>query len=299
MPTNVSATAVSSSRIDVSWSASSDNVGVTGYRVTRNGALVATTTATSFSDTGLNPQTTYSYTVTAFDAAGNSSAPSAAASATTQPTPPGGSGLVAAYRFGEGAGTSTADSSPNANGGALVNGPLWTGGGKYGNAIHFDGVNDHVRVADSGSLDLGWTGTIEAWVKLDTVSRWSTVVAKGSANNDPSHNYALQLNSSNQWQCILGGGGGAIVLRSTSGPQANRFYHLACVWNSTTVQLYVDGVLNASSSLTLLPAANSSPLYLGQFGGNADYHDGILDEVRIYNRALTQTEIQSDMNTPL
>ena len=50
---------------------------------------------------------------------------------------------------------------------------------------------------------------------------------------------------------------------------------------------------------TNAPAVNTSPLYIGQFGGNTDRLDGIVDEVRIYNRALSQTEVQSDMNTPL
>jgi hypothetical protein len=71
------------------------------------------------------------------------------------------------------------------------------------------------------------------------------------------------------------------------------------VWNGATVQLYVNGVLNASAAQSLTPAANASPLSIGQFGGNADRLDGIVDEVRIYNRALTQAEVQSDLNRPL
>ena len=90
-PTNVSATAVSSSQINVSWTASTDNVGVAGYKVFRNGSLVKTTTAVSYSDTGLAASTMYSYTVAAFDAAGNVSPQSTAVSATTltpDTTPP-------------------------------------------------------------------------------------------------------------------------------------------------------------------------------------------------------------------
>src|SRR5213082_1640449 len=83
VPTGLRATAVSSSQINLSWAASSDNVGVSGYRVFRNGAQIATTSATSFPNTGLSPSTTYSYTVAAFDAAGNLSAQSSPASATT------------------------------------------------------------------------------------------------------------------------------------------------------------------------------------------------------------------------
>src|SRR5213076_1948757 len=83
VPTGLTASAVSSSQINLSWAASSDNVGVSGYRVFRDGAQIATTSATSFPNTGLSPSTTYSYTVAAFDAAGNLSAQSSPASATT------------------------------------------------------------------------------------------------------------------------------------------------------------------------------------------------------------------------
>src|SRR5213078_3454591 len=87
VPTGLTASAASSSQINLSWTASSDNVGVSGYRVYRNGTQIATTGATSFANTGLSPSTTYSYTVAAYDAAGNLSAQSSSASATT-PAPP-------------------------------------------------------------------------------------------------------------------------------------------------------------------------------------------------------------------
>ena len=89
VPTNLSATAVSSSQINLSWAASTDNVGIVGYRVYRSGTQIATVTSgTSYQNTGLTANTTYTYTVSAYDAAGNNSSQSSSASATTQgPTP--------------------------------------------------------------------------------------------------------------------------------------------------------------------------------------------------------------------
>jgi chitodextrinase len=96
-PTNLAATAASSTQINLSWGASTDNVGVTGYRVERcqgsgcsNFAQIATPTGTSFNDSGLAQSTAYSYRVRANDAAGNVSSYSNTASATTQAdtTPP-------------------------------------------------------------------------------------------------------------------------------------------------------------------------------------------------------------------
>ena len=82
-PGNLTATAVSSSRIDLEWDASTDNVGVEGYDIYRDGAYLNTTAETSYPDTGLTPNTTYSYVVYAFDAANNVSPPSNEAQATT------------------------------------------------------------------------------------------------------------------------------------------------------------------------------------------------------------------------
>src|SRR5258708_6110062 len=93
-PTNLTATAASASQINLAWTASTDNVGVTGYRVERcqgaawsNFAQISTPTGTTFNDMGLTSSTSYSYRVRATDAAGNLSAYSSAASASTSAPP--------------------------------------------------------------------------------------------------------------------------------------------------------------------------------------------------------------------
>jgi chitodextrinase len=82
-PTGLSASAVTSSSVTLSWTAATDNYGVAGYYVSRNGTQIATSTGTSYTDTSLSPSTAYSYTVKAADAAGNTSAASSALSVTT------------------------------------------------------------------------------------------------------------------------------------------------------------------------------------------------------------------------
>ncbi len=86
-PAGLSASANGPATINLSWSAAIDNVGVTGYRIFRDETEIATATTTSYSDSGLDPETTYSYSVTAYDAAGNESAPGEAAEATTGALP--------------------------------------------------------------------------------------------------------------------------------------------------------------------------------------------------------------------
>jgi len=90
VPTGLTATAVSSSQINLSWTASTDNVGVTGYNIYRGGSKIATSGSTSYQDSGLTASTSYMYNVSAFDAGGNVSAQSAGASATTQASSGGG-----------------------------------------------------------------------------------------------------------------------------------------------------------------------------------------------------------------
>jgi hypothetical protein len=97
-PANVTATAISSSQINLAWIASTDNLGVTGYKIFRGVTMIAAVTGTAYQNTGLTANTTYSYTVTAIDAAGNESLKSSAASATTLPSGgTGGTGLTGLY----------------------------------------------------------------------------------------------------------------------------------------------------------------------------------------------------------
>src|SRR5881296_930788 len=114
-PTGLMAAAAGSTGANLSWSASTDNVGVTGYIVRRNGVQVATPATTSFADTGLSAATTYSYTVAARDAAGNISPDSASVSITiadtTPPTTP--TGLMAAAAGSTGANLSWSASTDN------------------------------------------------------------------------------------------------------------------------------------------------------------------------------------------
>ena len=88
-PGTLSATAISATRVDLSWGAATDNIAVTGYRVFRNGTQVGAPSTTTYSDSPLAASTTYSYTVEAVDAAGNVSLPSATLSITTAPAPAG------------------------------------------------------------------------------------------------------------------------------------------------------------------------------------------------------------------
>ena len=129
VPTGLTATAVSSSQINLSWKASTDNVGVAGYLVFRNNVQIVSTTQTSYSDTGLSPSTSYTYTVEAFDAAGNISAASAPATATTPARASGASTpafvQAAAFQVASGASVSATFANPNTSGNLIVAYVVW------------------------------------------------------------------------------------------------------------------------------------------------------------------------------
>ncbi len=121
-PADVAAQAIDARRVDLSWTPATDNRGVTNYEIYRDGSLLATTgNVTSFSDTTVQPQTTYAYTVKALDAAGNRSPVSNSASATTPQAP------LTTLTFTPVADTRVEDGSPNANFGSSVK--LQSGGG--------------------------------------------------------------------------------------------------------------------------------------------------------------------------
>ena len=297
-PSGLSASAISGGQINLSWTASTDNVGVTGYQLERcqgagcvNFALIATQAGATFSDSGLAASTSYSYRVRAGDAAGNLSAYSNIVTATTATS----TGLVAAYSFNEGTGTSVADASGNGNSGTL-SGATWVAG-KYGGALNFNGASNVVVINNSSSLALTNRMTLEAWV-MPTVAQsgWRTIMQKETD--------AYFLHASGGGAALAPTAGGTFngALDYFAAPTAlavNTWSHVALTWDGSIMRLYINGVEAASKSRTGTLQSTTTPL---RIGGNSPYGEfflGRIDEVRIYNRALSAAEIQTDMNTPV
>jgi hypothetical protein len=128
VPSGLTALAISSSQINLSWTASTDNVGVTGYNVFRGGTKIGTSPSNTYMDSGLSASTSYSYNVSAFDAAGNTSAQSAGASATTQAASSGG-GIPAALGWFQIPSTTLSSVCPSGAGANCANViAAWSGG---------------------------------------------------------------------------------------------------------------------------------------------------------------------------
>jgi chitodextrinase len=202
---------------------------------------------------------------------------------------------VAVYGFNEGSGTVLTDLTGNGNNGT-ISGATWTTSGKYGNALTFNGTNASVTINNAASLQLTSAMTLEAWVYPTTVnSTWRDVIYKG---DDNYYLMAMSTNSSHPVAgAILGG-----VYAEAIGPNAltaNTWAHLAATYDGATVRLYVNGVQVASQARTGAIATSTNPLQIGGDSIYGQYFAGRIDEARIYNRALSVAEIQSDMNAPL
>ena len=279
-----------------------DNTAVAGVQFRLDGtALGAEDTSAPYAvtwDTATASNGAHTLTAVARDTAGNTITSAAVAVTVNNTAPTAPSGLVAAYGFEETSGTTVSDSSGRGNTGTMINGPTRIATGKNGRAISFDGVNDFVSVPDAASLDLTTGMTLEAWVYPTALgSLWRTAVLKEA----PSFFvYGLYANEG------AGRPSGHVVIAGTDldvrGAQnavpLNAWTHLAATYDGTTLRLYVAGLQVATRAVTG-SMANSTGLL--KIGGNAiwsEWFAGRIDDVRVYNRALTQAEIQADLNRP-
>ena len=195
------------------------------------------------------------------------------------------SGLIAAWGFNEGNGTVAGDGSGSGNAGS-VSGAAWTTQGRFGNALVFDGATSRVT---GPSITLGPAFTLMAWVLNPTRTAYETMITVGE-----SRDFYLGSGKPTLW---TGNAdfpfGGAI----TDGV----WHHVAVVSDGATLLAYLDGTPWGTLRTVALGAV-SGPLQVGAWiwaGGNADYFAGTIDEVRVYNRALAQGEIETVMNLPV
>ncbi|QQR77554.1 MAG: fibronectin type III domain-containing protein [Candidatus Moraniibacteriota bacterium] len=303
-PSNLQTSVVSSSSINLAWTASTDNVAVTNYTVERCSGTscttftqIATPTTNSYSDAGLTGTTTYRYRVLATDAANNLSPYSNIASATTPVAPPVSQYLQAGYNFAEGTGTTTQDISGHNHAGTLSN-TTWSTSGKYGNALDFNGTSSSVGI---GNWNIpGSAITLSAWVRADD---WKTddvrILSKATDSTEQGHTWMLS-DSNSLLRFRLKTGGTTTTLVATSGTlQTNVWTHVAAVYDGSTMTLYKDGLEVGSQAKTGTIDQNTANISIGANPEGSNSFDGTIDDVRIYNKALTQSEIQTDMNTAL
>jgi chitodextrinase len=290
MPGNFATTSTTTNSIGVQWTASTDDNGVSGYRLYSNGTQVGTTSGTSFTFTGLSCSNTYTLGVEAYDGSGNTSPRATVTGSTGTCT---GGQLVAAYGFDDGSGSVAADASGNGHPGSIV-GATWTAG-RYGGGLSFNGNGNYVNLGQLGTFYTGGF-TLEAWVQKASATKGDTaIVGTWTGGNggpmlwtDLTPHYRLTLGSTF-----------SNYLDSGQSPVAGQWQHLAATFDGSTARFYVNGVQTASSAFSG-SAGTSNTWRIGAYDSSPlGFFDGVLDEVRVYDAVRSATQIQSDMTTPL
>ena len=207
-------------------------------------------------------------------------------------------GLVGWWKFDEGSGTSAADSSGQGNTGTLTLGPTWVAG-KRGQAVRFDGSDDYVSVPNGGGLNNVSTGSIAMWVKWTGTqdqgyANYGAVLAR--QNNGQFSSTIIDLTTSNPdtakvtWK--FNSSGGFDIVGATS-PLSGRWRHIVIAFTSGDHKMYMDGVLDGSSTTAGTSINNSGiPLTIGAWiGDGVSYSTSDIDDVRVYNRVLSPQDV--------
>ena len=203
-------------------------------------------------------------------------------------------GLVGLWHFDDAkTSTYTWDSSGNLNTGTLHGGLYEVGRvtGKYGGALNFDGVNDYVDCGSDASLDITDEITIEAWVKLD-------VLFSSMIGDFPTH-----IRKAGSWDCYGYKGGDDKIrfnvidslstirtLISNDAVVAGTWYHIVGTYDGSIQKLYINGVLQDETE-AWSDTIKSKPANSITIGKANQFFEGTIDEVAVYNRALSQGEI--------
>jgi hypothetical protein len=210
-------------------------------------------------------------------------------------------GLVAAYSFNEGAGTSLIDRTGTGHTGS-VTGATWTTLGRFGGGLTFDGLNDWVTVNDANDLDFTTGMTLEAWV-YPTASgggSWRNVIIKERPGGEVYNLYAnADTNSAVIYVVSASSPGQPFDARSGATLPVNTWSHLAATYDGTTLRLYVNGSLAGSRAVANPLLTSTGALRIGGNNVWGEFFAGRIDEIRLYNRALSAAEIQADMNGPI
>jgi len=195
-------------------------------------------------------------------------------------------------------GTVAADKSGNGNNGTLTNGPQ-TVLGKLGQALSFDGVNDYVQIYTTGGAPSGLIFqtapfSVSFWIKSPNNSDWHSDFLISSRRN---YGYTFQHRSDGSLRWLLNDAGGADTLDSSTNPFDNQWHHVVGLRDGTSLRLYIDNVAQTPVTDNGRDVYDESTPPALRFGVDgtaipANFHGGLIDEVRIYNRALSAQEVK-------
>jgi len=199
--------------------------------------------------------------------------------------PPSNLGLVGYWPMDEGVGTKVGDFSGFGNVGS-INGATWVDG-KRGRALSFDG-GDFVSVAHSENLNISNTLSISVWVKLNEITNRG--IFEKTTNGTVNTQYLLFTEGGHFKFRLIKSAMNTIVSDVNVSP--NRWYYVSATYDGTTMRMYVDGILQSETRTISSPIdTGTGESLIGSLGSGVYRMNGSIDDVRIYNRALSQSEI--------
>lgn len=184
---------------------------------------------------------------------------------------------------------SAVDSSGNNHNGT-VNGATYVAG-RNGQALSFDGINDSVDVANPNTFNFGTANfSIAAWIKRSNVDKKGWILNKCGNWSSACKEFFIEGNDK-----LAFGSFETTQLESNASINDTNWHHVAVTFNDSTnlVSLYVDGVFDKSSTQALIADNASHVVKMGAMNGQADFYSGLLDDVHVYNHALSLAEIQT------
>jgi len=207
------------------------------------------------------------------------------------------SALVGYWKFDEGSGTIAYDLSGNGNNGTIY-GATWTQG-KVGGALSFDGVDDYVDCGNSDNLRMGGSDfTVSLWFKLASIDLSQSLITKGRAFESPPYDnkgWAISFYNGNKhiyFDTYKAGLRQALISNKVFSLDG-QWYYLTIVKSGTSAQLYLNGQLDKTGSAVDVVEDSVYNVFIGRNGIANDFINGLIDEVRIYNRALSDAEIKA------
>ena len=194
-------------------------------------------------------------------------------------------GLISYWRLNECSGT-TATDSIHANNGTLVNGPSWAAG-RVGCALSLDGTDDHVAVTPSETLTITDQLTIEAWVNMAAPAGGPQHYVVDSRDGTQTGGYGLNVDTE-LIQFWIGEQYPNFPVSVTAG----EWHHVVGTYDGATMVIYIDGNPVGTTPFRASSSPSTAPLYIGQRYTFSEIFYGSIDEVAIYNRALSLSEVQ-------